>query len=298
MTFRLGINMGWAVNRYPEPEVWARIVAEDLGLHYVQLVADLINPFWPEDYIEDQVGRILAACERHDLVVESIMTSTFTRVNHLFSPDERAREFWLDWFVRLLQIGARLGVRNAGSHFGIMTFDTYESQDRRSEMLRAGVEGWQRLSRVDGSLGLSELIFEPMSVPREMGTTVEETQGLLDAVNQDADVPLRVCLDVGHAPHPSQRDPYRWIVELGAQSPCIHLQQTVLHASRHAPFTAANNESGLISREKVMYAVEQSGATDALFAFEISHREHWDTDYRVIQDLRESVDYWRPVLPF
>src|SRR5680860_453136 len=102
MDFRLGINMGWAVNRYPEPEVWTRIVREELGLGYVQLVADLINPFWPEDYVDDQARRIDAACQKYDIVVESIMTSTFTRVNHLMSPDERARDIWLEWFKKLL----------------------------------------------------------------------------------------------------------------------------------------------------------------------------------------------------
>ncbi len=297
MGFRLGVNMGWAVNRYPEPEVWTRIVREELGLGYVQLVADLINPFWPEDYVDDQVRRIGAACEKHDIVVESIMTSTFTRVNHLMSPDERAREFWLEWFKKLLRIGSRLGVRSGGSHFGIMTFDTYGDPAKRRSALSAAVEGWQQLTYEAERLGMSELIFEPMSVPREMANTVEETRELLGLVNEDAGVPLRVCLDVGHAPHPSQRDPYPWIVALAADSPCIHLQQTVLNASRHAPFTAEHNATGIIEPHKVMRAVAQSGATDALFAFEIVHREHWDTDSRVVQDLRESVEYWRPTVP-
>lgn len=296
MSFRLGINMGWAVNKYPEPEVWAKIVDADLGLRYVQLVADLLNPFWPEDYLDDQVRRIAAACERHDIAVESIMTSTFTRVNHLFHPDDRAREFWFDWFVRLLGLGARLGARNAGSHFGIMTFATYDDPEQRELALRRGVEAWQRLTYRAEDLGLTELIFEPMSVPREMATTVEETRELLDRVNADSGVPLRLCLDVGHAPHPTQRDPYPWLRALAGQSPCIHLQQTVLHASRHAPFTAENNADGLIVRERVMDAVMEAGATDALFAFEISHREHWDSEFRIIDDLRESVDYWRPAI--
>jgi len=297
MGFRLGINMGWAVNKYPEPEVWARIVRADLGLGYVQLVADLINPFWPKDYIDDQVRRIRAACDRYGIVVESLMTSSFTRVNHLFSPDARAREFWLAWFKDLLRIGAELGVRNAGSHFGIMTFATYADPAARAAAMDAGIKGWQELTHTASALGLQELIFEPMSVPREMANTIEETQAILDAVNADAGVPLTVCLDVGHAPHPSERDPYPWIEALAAVSPCVHLQQTVLNASRHAPFTAENNAHGLITREKVMDAVAKSGATDIMFAFEIAHREHWDTDFRIVADLKESVDYWRPVLP-
>ena len=46
IVYRLGINLGLTVNRYIEPEVWTKIVAEDLGLGYVQFVADLLDPFY------------------------------------------------------------------------------------------------------------------------------------------------------------------------------------------------------------------------------------------------------------
>jgi sugar phosphate isomerase/epimerase len=178
-----------------------------------------------------------------------------------------------------------------------MTFDTYGNEDKRKFILDEGVKGWQELSFYAKELGYDCLIFEPMSVPREMANTIEETRELLDRVNARCGVPLRVCLDVGHAPHPDQRDPYPWIEQLAALSPVIHLQQTVLHRSDHAPFTEETNKTGIITRERVMETVKKSGAADVLFAFEISHREHWDTEFRIIRDLRESVDYFRPVIP-
>lgn len=297
MGYRLGINLGFAVNKYTEPEVWSRIVREDLGLCYVQFVADLLNPFWPREYIDDQLRRIRSAVKEYGITVESIFTGAFTRVNHLMNPDEAARKFWLDWFKRFLDMGRSLGAKNAGSHFGIMTFDTYNDPQKRKFILDEAVKGWQELSFYAKDLGYDCLIFEPMSVPREMANTVEETRELLDAVNARCGVPLKVCLDVGHAPHPSQRDPYPWIEALAARSPVIHLQQTVLHKSNHAPFTAGTNRTGIITREKVMDAVKKSGCTDALFAFEISHREHWDTDSCIIEDLKESAAYFRPVIP-
>jgi sugar phosphate isomerase/epimerase len=297
MSYRLGINLGFAINKYIEPEVWTSIVREDLGLRYVQFVADLLNPFWPREYIDKELTRINAAVKQYDLVVESLFTSAFTRVNHLMNPDEEARKIWLDWFKRFLDMGRALGAKNAGSHFGIMTFDTYDNPDKRKFILDKAVKGWQELSFYAKDLGYDCLIFEPMSVPREMANTIEETRELLDAVNAKCGVPLKVCLDVGHAPHPSQRDPYLWIEALAALSPVIHLQQTVLHKSNHAPFTEEANKTGIITREKVMETVRKAGCTDALFAFEISHREHWDTDFRIIKDLKESVDYFRQVIP-
>jgi sugar phosphate isomerase/epimerase len=259
-------------------------------------VADLLNPFWPESYVQDQVRRIKEAAQEYDIVIESLFTSAFTRVNHLMNPDAEARKIWLEWFKRFLDIGREFGAKNAGSHFGIMTFDTWDNPDKRQFILDEGVKGWQELTFYARENGYECLIFEPMSVPREMANTIEETKELLDRVNARCGVPLRVCLDVGHAPHPSQRDPYPWVEQLANVSPVIHLQQTVLHKSNHAPFTQEHNKTGIITREKLMEAVKKAGCTDALFAFEISHREHWDSEFKIIAELKESVDYFRPVI--
>jgi len=291
LAIKLGINLGFAINRYIEPEVWAKIVREDLGLSSVQFVADLLNPFWPDSYVRSQIKRIQDAMGRYGLTADSIFTSAFTRVNHLMNPDKEAREFWYNWFEKLLWIGGQIGCKTGGSHFGVLTFDSFEH--RYEELVEEGVKGWQRLSRCAQGLGYKSLIFEPMSVPREMGNTVAETVALMDRVNANCGVPMRVCLDIGHAPHPGERDPYPWIEKLGAVSPIIHIQQTVLNKSNHAPFTEENNRGGLIQGEKVMEALMKSGCTDTILMFEISHREHWDTDFRIIPDLAESARYWR-----
>ena len=116
---------------------------------------------------------------------------------------------------------------------------------------------------------------------------------LMDMVNSNCGVPMKICLDVGHAPHPDQRDPYPWIEKLGAVSPIIHIQQTILHKSNHSPFTEEFNKNGIITGDKVIAALEVSGCKESILMFEIGHREHWDTDNNVIPDLKESVRYWR-----
>ena len=296
MSYRLGINLGFAINKFIEPESWTRVVRKDMGLRYVQFVADILNPFLPADYVKSQIGRIKKSAKEYDIVIESIFTSTFTRVNHFMHPDAEARKIWMDWFRRFLDMGAEFGAKNAGAHFRIMTIDTYNDRDKRKFILDEGIKNWQDLSFYAKEKGYDCLIFEPMSIPREMANTIEETRELMDAVNARCGVPLKVNLDVGHAPHPSQRDPYPWIEQLAAVSPVIHLQQTVLNKSNHSPFTAEFNKTGIITREKVMDSVKKAGCTDALFTFEISHREHWDTEFRIIQDHKESVEYWREVI--
>lgn len=291
LKLKLGTNLGFAINKYIEPEVWAKIVDEDLGLRSVQFVACLLNPFLPDDYVKSQIKRIKEATKKHNISVDSIFTSAFTRVNHLMNPDIEAREIWIKWFERLLWIGAELGAKTGGSHFGILTFNSFDND--YDFLVEEGVKNWQKLSFYAKELGYDSLIFEPMSVPREMAITVGESLDLMNRVNAHCGVPMKICLDVGHAPHPDERDPYPWIEQLGAVSPIIHLQQTVLHKSNHAPFTKEHNEGGLIQGEKFMEALKKSGCEESILMFEIGHREHWDTEFKIIPELKESVEYWR-----
>lgn len=293
MELKLGINLGFAINRFIEPEVWAGVVARDLGLRHVQFVADLLNPFWPGEYVAGQVARIKAATAEHGISVDSLFTSAYTRVNHLMHPDPEARLFWREWFLKFLDIGAALGAKTLGSHFGILTVESWNDRAKREFLIEEGVKGWQALTFRAKEFGYESLIFEPMSVPREMANTVEESLGLLDRVNARCGVPMRLCLDVGHAPHPSQRDPYPWIERLAHLSPVIHLQQTVLHRSNHAPFTPEHNAGGIIEPGRVLEAIRKSGCEKSLLMFEIGHREHYDTEFRVVEDLKASADYWR-----
>lgn len=290
---KLGINLGFAINKYVEPEVWSRIVAEEMGIKYVQFTADLLNLFLPEDIVREQVERINRAAEKHGLLVTSTFTSAFTRVNHFMHPDARTRAVWLDWFKRFAAISREMGAKSTGSHFGILTFADYDDLARREFIVSEALKLWRELSWYCKELGMEYMLFEPMSIPREMANTVEETRELLDRLNDGSGLPFKVCLDVGHAPHPNDRDPYRWVRELGRVSPIIHIQQTEKDHSRHWPFTDEYNKLGIIHGEPLLAAIEESGAEEAELVFEIGHREAWPTEFRIIDDHVKSVQYWR-----
>ncbi|MCC2686422.1 MAG: D-erythrulose-phosphate dehydrogenase [Paenibacillaceae bacterium] len=293
MDLKLGINLGFAVNKYVEPRVWTKIVAEDLGLTYVQFVADLLNVFLPEDAVQAQVAEINENTAKYGLKVTSTFTSSFTRVNHFMHPDARTRKVWLDWFKKFAHMSRQLGAVTTGSHFGILTFADYDDPKRRKFIINEALKNWKELSWYCKELGMTHMVFEPMSIPREMANSVEDTKELLALLNDGAGLPFKLVLDVGHAPHPSDRDPYRWVRELGKVSPIIHIQQTEKDHSRHWPFTEEYNKLGIIHGEPMLAALEQSGAEEAEILFEISHREAWSTEFRIIQDHIESVNYWR-----
>jgi len=87
MQVKLGINAGFAINRFPEPEVWIQIVGEQLGLRYAQFVADLLNPFLPYRVMQSHIDRVNNLSERYNVKIDTTFTSMFTRVNHLMHPD-------------------------------------------------------------------------------------------------------------------------------------------------------------------------------------------------------------------
>ena len=45
----LGLNLSFAVKRWMEPDVLARMCAHDFGVKHIQFTWDLIDPWWPED---------------------------------------------------------------------------------------------------------------------------------------------------------------------------------------------------------------------------------------------------------
>lgn len=288
----LGINLGFANNRFPEPEVWTDIVANKLDLHKVQFIADILNPMlmlYDTEYYYEQINKTVECIAKHNIKVTSMMTSSFTRVNHFAHPDKRYRDAWLVWFNDLLDMGKKFGAKSAGSHFGILTV---QSLDNKDKLYKEAIHYWAELSTIAKDLNYDFLFFEPMSVDREFGNTIEKTEQILNDLNEVSAIPFKVCLDVGHAPHTTQRDYKVWMKKLAKNSPIIHLQQTTLNSSNHSPFTSTYNDNGIIDPYWIINLLNESGLSPEL-DFEIGFREKEEIEPTVIRDLKESVDYWK-----
>jgi len=296
--FKLGINTGFATNRFPEPEIWLRIIGKELSLKYVQFVMDLLNPFLPKIVIDREVEKIKKYAEKYDIKIDTTFASAFSRINHLMHPDALQRRVWFGWFKRWFEISAKLEARGCGSHFGIMSVEDFNNERRRKFLIKEAVSSWRKLARFGAKLGFKFLIFEPMSIPREMGCTIDSTKELLERVNGNGlPIPIRLCLDVDHGDPASSdsrdRDPYVWLRELAQFAPVVHIKQSTKDKRSHWPFTEKYNKIGIISPLRVMEAIEASGAEEVVLLFEISHRERYPMEYQVIDDLKESVEYWR-----
>jgi hypothetical protein len=88
------------------------------------------------------------------------------------------------------------------------------------------------------------------------------------------------------------RDPYAWLERLGARAPVVQLQQSDGMADHHSPFTAQTNATGIIEAGRVLAALDASGAAEVALILEIIPPFEQDDD-QVLDDLRQSVEYWR-----
>lgn len=286
----IGLNLGFANNRFPEPEVWTKIV-KDCGVSNVQFVADILNPMigmYMPSYLDKQVDYTAHCLKENNINVTSMMTSSFTRVNHFSHPDAGYREAWFLWFLDFLRMGQNFGAKSAGSHFGILTTTSLKDYEYFYNLT---VEYWHRLAHVAKELGYEYLFVEPMSIDREFGNTIEKTEKLLEDL-KGSDIPIKLCLDLGHAPHPDCRDYKEWLEKFAKDSPIIHLQQTVLNSSNHSPFTKQFNDTGIIKADEVLDILNQHNSSPEL-VLELSFREKHEVEPTIITDLKESVDYWK-----
>lgn len=300
MKIALGINTGFATNRFPEPEDWVKVVADELGLDTVQFTADLLNPFLPKAVVTREVAKIRSLCDRKGVRVQTAFTSAFTRVNHVLHPNPDIQRVWLDWFRKYMTLARDLGAEGVGAHFGILSVRDHADPALRADRIEQGIRAWRELSAYGATLGLKYLLFEPMSIPRELAETIPATRDLLDRCSMDFAIPMRLCLDVDHgdlqSPDPRDTDPHAWIRAFGTVSPCIHIKQSLRDKGGHYPFTAQYNIQGKIVPEEILRTMREAGVETCTLLLEISHRERWPQDYTVVSDLKESVAYWRPAI--
>lgn len=300
MAYRLGINTGFAVNRYAEPEEWAPIVRA-AGANYVQFTADLLNVSMPNKIVEKQARRIRDACAANDLSITSSFTGAFTRVNHLAHPDADIRAYWIDWFKRFSDLTLELGAKTMGSHFGIFTMRDDRSSSLRSERRRQNIDGWHEVGAYAKDQGITQILWEPMSISREQGETIESCKLLQTDVNFNAPLPFKLCLDVDHGDlaslNPDDTNPYAWLETFAHDSPFIHLKQSSSNKGGHWPFTAEHNISGRIQPEKVVKLLNDAGVADVELVLELSFREREPADRSAPQALKESIEFWRPHVP-
>ncbi len=298
--FTLGINTGFALNRFPEPAQWLKVVGETLNLRETQLTADLLNPSLPQGIIEDEVKKISRFAEEYGVKIFGTMTGAFTRVNHFSHPNEKIRNHWLEWFKKFVDVSVALGADNTSSHLGIMSYEDAFDKKRSQNIFQRTINAWVELSEYAKDAGMNYLSWEPMSIKREYGETIAEAKRISSELNKKSALPVLFCLDVDHgdvtSQNPDDYDPYAWLKEFAAQTPILHLKQSTKDKHGHHPFTKEKNEQGAVEPAKVLKALKENAARETHLVLELSFREREPADSLVLKHLKESVDYWKQAL--
>jgi len=295
--YTLGINTCFAVKRWPEPERWAAIVADELGLGMVQHTLDLVD-LDADAALAGQAQAVAAACAAHGIGVHSTFTGlgAYGR-NLLLDPDPVQRERAMAWFRRAVDFTAAVGGRAAGGHVGAFSVADWRDDARRTQLWEGLRADLGELAAYAGERGLDAFLFENMAARREP-STIAEAEGLLVPAG-DRRAAVALCLDVGHqcvvGTSGDDRDPYAWLERLGARSPVIHLQQTDEEADHHWPFTAERNAQGRIDAGRVLDALDASGAREVALVLEVIPSFEQD-DNLVLAELVESAEHWRAAL--
>lgn len=299
MPIRLGLNLNPFVNRFAEPGDLIDAVAGEIGIGYLQLTHEFINPAWSTAAIRRLTGQMTAACARHGVKITSLMTGPYGRLNHFGHPDADVRDYYLKWFEGLVDISADLACPAVGTQYAILTYRDFDDAARREEILSAALDCWRRLAEHAAKRGLGFLFWEPMSVGRELGHTIASASRLQDRLDRaDLAVPLKAMVDIDHgdvsSSDPADTDPYAWARVFAARSPIIHIKQSSANKGGHWPFTAEHNRNGRVSPEKLTEAIRAGGGGDNELCMEFAFREREPADRDVVRTIRESVEFWRP----
>jgi D-erythrulose 1-phosphate 3-epimerase len=266
----LGINLSFAVKRWPEPEAWAAIVGEQLGLRSVQFTLDLIDPWWPQEPRLAMAKQVSAVAGGRGIAIHSVQIGLAGYTyNGLLHPDPAARWIARDWWGRSFELAAELGAGAAGGPLGAMSAADAGDPARRELLYTELLEHIHHLAEDARRHGLSALLVEPTPLAREIPSTIAQTERLLADCAGTA-VPLRLVIDVGHALY---RPLYGedaalvpWLQSLAPQIGVLHLQNHDFRSDAHWGWP---DERGAYDPQQLFRDAEASGLGEVPVFIEI-----------------------------
>ena len=296
--YTLGINTCFAVKRWPEPAAWAEIVRTRLGLEVVQHSLDLVDLSVDAPLRRRQAHAVRVACADAGLQLHSTFTGlAFYSTNGLLHSDPALRRAAETFFSRAIDFTAEAGGRATGGHIGAYSATSWEDSGKRAVLDAELQTSLGRLAAEARRARLTALYVENMAAQREP-SRMADVERLLTSGDL-IHVPVRLCLDVGHqvvaGTTGEERDPYSWLRRFGSRAPVVHLQQSDDSGDHHWPFTEEFNAIGRIDADRVLDALDASGAAELTLLLEVIPPFE-ASDESVLDGLQSSVEYWREAL--
>ena len=179
-----------------------------------QITADILDPRMPKTFLEKEIEDILCVSTRGGPTVTSAFTGAFTRLN-LFGHPNKDVSYWLNWYKDFIDLAAKLNVKSIGGHLSILSLEDDNSQSIRKERLENIIDTWVYLSEYAEDNGIPTMIWEPMSISREFGETLDAAEYIQNKFDEKTKGKIKICYDVDHGDISSfnkdDTDPYAWI---------------------------------------------------------------------------------------
>jgi D-erythrulose 1-phosphate 3-epimerase len=291
---RFGINLSFAVKRWVEPEVWAKIVRETLGLDLVQFTYDLLDPWWPDSTRDPLAAEIRRASQNWGIEVESAFSGL---ANYCFSgllhPEAGGRRASLEWWKRAFDVAAAVGAKASGGPLGGMSVADAGDPKRREQRYRDLLEAMAELTVAAKASGLDYLQVEATPLAREVPHTVEQAQNFLKDLGSGCAIPVTFLIDIGHALYQplygaNARMP-QWLNRLGHSIGAFHLQNTDFQSDSHWGWP---DSRGLFDVAKFAHEVRKEGLENVPAFLEIIYPFELADD-AVLQSITSSVMHCR-----
>ncbi len=286
---KLGLNLSFAIKRWLGGERLAALVAGELETKYVQFTWDLVDPGWPVPQ-RDKLARDYArAFRRAGVTVESSFggLASYT-YNHILAPTPELRMLGKEHLRQAIDMTAAMEVPAAGMPFGSYCADDAVNPERREEIYKLALDAYVDLARHAKERGLSMLMVEPVPLATEFPSTAAQALRLMQDLDGETDVPVRLCVDWGHAMFRplfgEDANMDHWARTVGDYMAAYHIQQTDGLYDRHWNFT----HDGLVTPRLLREYWNRYGLTDQTFFLEIIFAFE-ETDEFVLEDMKAAL---------
>lgn len=289
-----GVNLSFTIKRWVEPEIWAELVREQLGLRLVQFTYDLLDPWWPGTLRNPMAARVKQAAENFGIEIESAFSGLANYCfDGLLHPEPEGRRASLEWWKCAFDVAAAVGAKASGGPLGGMSLADARDPKRRAQRYNDLLDAVAELTASAKASGLDRLQVECTPLAREIPYTVSQSQQFLKDLEGRCALPVTLLVDIGHALYqplygPNARMP-EWLHGLGRFIGAFHLQNTDFQSDSHWGWP---DKRGLFDVGAFAKDVTQAGLEDVpafleiIYPFELA-------DEVVLASIKSSVAHCR-----
>lgn len=288
---KLGLNLSFAVKRWMEPDILAKMCKEDFKVEHIQFSWDFVDPWWSENARNIIARQYKEAFKNYGLVIDSSFAGNAAYTfPHFLAPLKEQRDLALEYFKRAIDMSLELGTTIIGSPVGGMSNKVSNDKKLRGEAYKEMIEYLFILSEYAAESGISEIQIEATPLITEFPHSPEASVKLMEDL-AGSEIPFKLLIDWGHALFKpllkEEADIDLWFHKCKEYIGGIHLQQTDGLYDRHWDFT---NPEGIITPQKILSATKKAGLDDIYQYLEVV-TAYEEKDTTVFENMKRTMDY-------